>query len=199
MGAQAKVLPRGALSDLGIARVGFGNDDHPNVANGGEQNLTCSSKEREVSVFCPNCRHSDTRVVDTRILDEGTAIRRRRECSECGYRFTTMEMPSLSVRKRSGTVEPFSRGKIADGVRKASYGRPIDDDQIALLAQQVEESLRASGKSTVSTQAVGEAVLPFLKDLDQVTYMRFASVYSNFETIDDFETLIKELREAQSA
>lgn len=144
---------------------------------------------------CPSCHHEDTRVIDSRVTDDGCGIRRRRECTQCGNRFTTLETISLSVRKRSGAVEPFRRDKIVGGIRQASYGRPIDDDQLAHVAQQVEESLRASGRSTVSAHEVGEALLPFLKQLDQVTYLRFASVYSNFKTIDDFQAVIDELHQ----
>lgn len=146
-------------------------------------------------MHCPNCHCSDTRVVDSRVADDGNSIRRRRQCTKCGSRFTTLETFMLQVEKRSGILEPFSREKIIAGIRKASEGLPIQEDQLARVAQQVEESLRSRGKNTVTARQVGEALLPFLKDLDQVTYLRFASVYAGFQTIDDFQAVIDELRE----
>ena len=148
---------------------------------------------------CPFCRNEDTRVVDTRVTDDGTAIRRRRECGVCGSRFTTTETSSFSVEKRSGVLEPFSRAKIAGGVRKACQGRPVSEHDLALLAQQVEEKLRATGLPTVSADEVGKAILPFLRQLDVIAYMRFASVYSSFESLEDFEDAIRELRSESSA
>ena len=94
-------------------------------------------------MFCPFCHHTDSRVVDSRVADDGTAIRRRRSCPECGRRFTTLETASLAVVKRSGVTEPFSRAKVIAGVRKACQGRPVDEDALALLAQRVEDDLRA--------------------------------------------------------
>lgn len=143
---------------------------------------------------CPFCQHDDTRVVDTRVADDGATIRRRRECAVCKRRFTTLETSSFSVEKRSGVVEPFSRDKIAAGVRKACQGRPVSEHDLAVLAQQVEESLRVSGQSTVSADEVGKSILPFLRDLDVIAYLRFASVYSSYQSLDDFEAAIHELR-----
>lgn len=143
---------------------------------------------------CPYCNHDDTRVVDTRVTEDGTAIRRRRECAECRQRFTTAETSSFSVEKRSGVLEAFSRGKVTAGVRKACQGRPVSDHDLAVLAQQVEETLRASGQPTVSADEVGKAILPFLRELDVIAYMRFASVYSSFESLEDFEDAIQQLR-----
>ena len=96
-------------------------------------------------MHCPFCRHTDSRVVDSRATDDGTAIRRRRQCPECGRRFTTVETASLTVVKRSGATEPFSRDKVLVGVRKACQGRPVTEDDLALLAQRVEETIRAAG------------------------------------------------------
>ncbi len=143
---------------------------------------------------CPFCQNDDTRVVDTRVTDDGTTIRRRRECGECRGRFTTTETASFSVEKRSGVVEPFSREKITSGVRKACQGRPVSERELAYLAHQVEDSLRATGQSTVSADEVGRAILPFLRKLDEVAYLRFASVYSSFQSLDDFDQAIAELR-----
>ena len=104
---------------------------------------------------CPYCRHADSRVVDSREADDGQLIRRRRSCPECGKRFTTVEEAVLAVVKRSGVTEPFSRTKIMSGVRKACQGRPVDEDAIALLAQRVEEAVRARGAAEVPSHEVG--------------------------------------------
>ena len=143
---------------------------------------------------CPYCRHPDSRVVDSREADDGALIRRRRACPECGRRFTTVEEAVLAVVKRSGVTEPFSRAKVAAGVRKACQGRPVDEDAIALLAQRVEETVRAGGAAEVPSQDVGLAILGPLRELDEVAYLRFASVYRNFESLSDFEREIEALR-----
>src|SRR3954454_7391438 len=143
---------------------------------------------------CPFCRHPDSRVVDSREADEGTAIRRRRECPECNRRFTTMETASLYVVKRNGTKEAFSRAKVMDGVRRACKGRPVDDDQLAALAQDVEDHVRAAGVAEVTSQDVGLAILGPLRDLDEVAYLRFASVYRGFDSLADFEREVAGLR-----
>ncbi len=145
-------------------------------------------------MHCPFCHNEDSRVVDTRIADDGASIRRRRECTACKRRFTTLETSSFQVVKRSGVVEPFSREKVVSGVRKACQGRPVSDHDLALLAQQVEEALRSTGVSSVSTAEVGKAILPFLSELDEIAYLRFASVYRSFNSLDDFEEAIGELR-----
>jgi transcriptional repressor NrdR len=145
-------------------------------------------------MFCPFCRHPDSRVIDSRTSDDGMSIRRRRQCPECGRRFSTMETASLSVIKRSGVTEPFSRGKIAAGVKKACQGRPVTDQDLAQLAQRVEESIRQTGASQVDANEIGLAILEPLRDLDEVAYLRFASVYQAFESLDDFESAIGSLR-----
>jgi len=145
-------------------------------------------------VHCPFCRHSDSRVVDSRATDDGTAIRRRRQCPECGRRFTTVETASLTVVKRSGVTEPFSRAKVVAGVRKACQGRPVSEDDLALLAHRVEEAVRASGAAEVEAHEVGLAILGPLRELDEVAYLRFASVYRGFESLEDFESEISLLR-----
>jgi len=143
---------------------------------------------------CPYCRHPDSRVVDSREQDEGQVIRRRRSCPECGRRFTTVEEATLAVIKRSGVTEPFSRQKIVTGVRRACQGRPVDEDALAQLAQTVEEAIRATGVAEVPTDEVGLAILQPLRHLDEVAFLRFASVYQGFSSIDDFEKAITELR-----
>ncbi len=143
---------------------------------------------------CPFCRFADTRVVDSRDANDGDAIRRRRGCPECGKRFTTVEEASLSVLKRCGVTEPFSRAKVIAGVRKACQGRPVDEDALNLLAQQVEEFIRASGAAEVPAHEVGLAILTPLRHLDEVAYLRFASVYHSFESLADFEAEITALK-----
>lgn len=147
-------------------------------------------------MHCPFCHHADSRVVDSRTSDDGTAIRRRRECPSCRRRFTTSETATLSVMKRSGVTEPFSREKVMAGVRKACQGRPVTEDQIAMLAQTVEEAVRVTG-SVVDANDIGMAILAPLRELDTVAYLRFASVYSSFTTLADFERAISELRTAE--
>ena len=149
-------------------------------------------------MFCPFCRHPDSRVIDSRTTDDGLCIRRRRQCPECGRRFSTTETASLSVIKRSGVVEAFSREKIVLGVRKACQGRPVTDSDLAVLAQKVEETIRATGASQIDANDIGLAILPELRDLDEVAYLRFASVYQAFESLEDFERAIDELRVAHS-
>jgi transcriptional repressor NrdR len=145
-------------------------------------------------MHCPFCRHSDTRVVDSRLADDGSSIRRRRECSECGRRFTTVETASLSVLKRSGVSEPFSREKVVSGVKKACQGRPVSDDDLAVLAQRVEETIRANGQAEINALDIGLAILAPLRELDEIAYLRFASVYRAFDSLDDFESEIARLR-----
>ncbi len=145
-------------------------------------------------MYCPYCRNPDSRVVDSRLADDGSAIRRRRQCPQCGRRFSTVETTSLSVIKRSGAGEPFSRSKIINGVRKACQGRPVTEDDLALLAQEVEENVRASGVAEIDAHEVGLAILGPLRRLDQIAYLRFASVYQGFESLEDFEEAIRTLR-----
>jgi transcriptional repressor NrdR len=133
--------------------------------------------------------------VDSRETDDGAAIRRRRSCPECGRRFTTLETASLTVVKRSGACEPFSRTKVIDGVRKACSGRPVDEDALALLGQQVEETIRASGAAEIPAHEVGLAILEPLSELDEVAYIRFASVYRNFTSLDDFVIEVAAMRD----
>ena len=150
-------------------------------------------------MYCPYCRNEDSRVVDSRPVDEGTSIRRRRECTTCGRRFTTQETAALYIIKRSGATEPFSREKVVAGVRKACQGRPVNDDDLALLAQRVEEALRESGRAEIEAQEVGLAILAPLRELDEVAYLRYASVYRSFESLEDFEAEISLLRALPAA
>ena len=145
-------------------------------------------------MHCPFCRHVDSRVMDSRTSEDGTSIRRRRQCPECGSRFSTLETSSLLVAKRGGTTEPFSRDKIVDGVRKACQGRPVTESDLAMLAQTVEETIRATGSAQVEANEVGLAILEPLRKLDEVAFMRFASVYQGWESLEDFEVAIAVLK-----
>ncbi len=148
-------------------------------------------------MHCPFCRYVDTRVIDSRVADDGQAIRRRRQCPQCNRRFTTLENAQLSVAKRSGVVEPFKREKVTNGLRKACQGRPVTEDDLALIAQRVEETIRAAGSATVDSHDVGMATLGPLRELDEVAYLRFASVYRSFDSLEDFDAEISLLRTAR--
>ena len=147
---------------------------------------------------CPFCQNDDSRVIDSRSSEEGHSIRRRRECPECSRRFTTNETITLNIVKRNGVAEPFSRDKVITGVRRACQGRPVSDDDLAILAAKVEEAVRASGQAEIPSNEVGLAILGPLRELDEVAYLRFASVYRSFESIADFELEIEDLRSAPS-
>jgi transcriptional repressor NrdR len=140
-------------------------------------------------VRCPVCKADDTRVVDSRTAEDGAAIRRRRQCLTCRHRFTTFERVDevpFVVTKRSGQREPFDGAKVAAGVQAAAKGRPVTDDDLKALAAHVEQVVRANGLEVTSAQ-VGLAVLDALRHLDEVAYLRFASVYKGFDGAADFE------------
>lgn len=145
-------------------------------------------------MHCPFCRFPDTRVIDSRSADDGAAIRRRRSCPECERRFTTQETVLLTVAKRSGVTEQFARSKIIAGVRRACQGRPVSEDALALLGQRVEEEIRGRGSAEVPAHEIGLAILGPLRELDEVAYLRFASVYRGFDSLEDFEAEIAGLR-----
>lgn len=150
-------------------------------------------------MHCPFCRNTESRVIDSRIADDGMSIRRRRECPVCKRRFSTTETASLTVLKRSGVQEPFNREKVISGVRKACQGRPVTDADLAVLAQRVEEDLRSTGTAQFQAGEIGLAVLPHLRALDEVAYLRFASVYQDFDSLADFEAVIRELKAERDA
>ena len=145
-------------------------------------------------MHCPYCRSTDTRVLDSRVAEDGGAIRRRRTCPSCEKRFSTVEQMQLTVLKRSGATEPFTREKAISGARKACKGRPVSEDDLACLGQTVEDALRAEGWAEVPAHEVGLAILGPLRALDEVAYLRFASVYRQFESAEDFEAEIAMLR-----
>jgi transcriptional repressor NrdR len=145
---------------------------------------------------CPRCGLDDDKVVDSRAADDGSAIRRRRQCLACSHRFTTyerVEEARLVVVKRGGRREPFDRAKIVSGVRRAAKYRPVTEERLESLAAKVEEALRLAGATEVTSEQVGVAVLERLRALDEVVYLRFASVYQGFEDPADFERAATEL------
>lgn len=150
---------------------------------------------------CPWCGHRENKVVDLRPAEQGAAIRRRRECLSCGRRFTTferMEDVGLVVMKRDGSRESYLREKVVAGIRKAIVNRPVTEEQVAQVADRVEERLRRRGPQ-VTSQQVGLEVLSQLARLDQVAYVRFASVYRDFQEITDFEREVGTLQKKAPA
>ena len=146
-------------------------------------------------MHCPFCHNPDSRVVDTRIADDGASIRRRRECENCGFRFTTferVEQTPLLVIKKNGTREEFNREKILKGLIRAAEKRPVTMEQMQGIVDSVENQLRAIGENEVSSQAIGEYVMSKLADVDDVAYIRFASVYRQFK---DMSVFMQELQD----
>lgn len=150
-------------------------------------------------MHCPHCRNNDTRVLDSRVSEDGGQIRRRRACTSCEKRFSTVELMQLTVVKRSGATEPFARDKAIHGVRKACKGRPVTEDQLARLGEEVEVALRATGFAEIPAHQVGLAILTPLRELDEVAYLRFASVYRAFQSAADFEAEIAVMRAERDA
>ncbi len=147
---------------------------------------------------CPYCGNDQDKVVDSRLAEEGRAIRRRRECLQCNRRYTTFERAEevpLIVTKRSGSEQPFDRAKVIEGIRKACKNRPVSLGEIEAIAEDVEEAMRAHGPRPVPSADIGREILERLRDLDEVAYLRFASVYKDFQELTDFErelgTLLK--------
>jgi transcriptional repressor NrdR len=139
---------------------------------------------------CPHCGERDTRVVDSRDLDESATIRRRRECNACTTRFTTyerVEAARLVIVKRDGVRQEFDRDKLATGLRKALTRRPVADDAADAAADAIEAELRAAGSTEVPSSRVGALAMEALRSLDQIAYIRFASVYQSFEDLEDLK------------
>ncbi len=145
---------------------------------------------------CPYCQADDDKVVDSRSADDGGSVRRRRECLHCGRRYTThervVELP-LMVVKRSGVKEPFERAKLLGGIERAVAGSAVAPVAVGAMATEIEEEARAAGPE-VSSERLGGAVLERLRVLDEVSYVRFASVYKEFDAVADFEREVGELR-----
>jgi transcriptional repressor NrdR len=141
-------------------------------------------------VRCPYCEGEEDKVVDSRLAEEGRAIRRRRECLACGRRYTTFERAEevpLLVAKRNGVEEPFDLDKVIEGIRRSTKNRPVTEAEVQSLAEDVEEAMRADPRRPVPSSEIGREVLERLRDLDEVAYLRFASVYKDFQELTDFE------------
>ncbi|WP_456402539.1 transcriptional regulator NrdR [Persephonella sp.] len=145
---------------------------------------------------CPKCGSLNDKVVDTRQSKDGTVIRRRRECLDCSYRFTTYERfeeEKIVVKKKNGTTEPFNLDKIIRGIRLASKNRPVTDEQIEQIAKDIEKFLLEEGKLVIESTEIGNLVQEKLKKIDPVSFLRFKSVYDEFQDIKDFEEALKEI------
>lgn len=140
---------------------------------------------------CPACHHPDSKVTDSRLSSEGFAIRRRRECEQCGFRFSTyeeVEILNLTVIKRDGRREPYSREKLEFGLKKAFEKRPVTREAFHRLVTSVERDIQLKGKTEITSHAIGEIAMKWLKRADQVAYIRFASVYRSFKDVESFKT-----------
>ncbi|WP_029521439.1 transcriptional regulator NrdR [Persephonella sp. IF05-L8] len=149
---------------------------------------------------CPNCGSLEDKVVDTRQSKDGTVIRRRRECLDCGFRFTTYERyeeEKIIVKKKNGTTEAFNKDKIIRGIRLASKNRPVSEKQMIEIADEIEKYLLEEGKLVVESTEIGDLVQEKLKKIDPVAYLRFKSVYNEFQDISDFERALKEIEEKE--
>lgn len=144
---------------------------------------------------CPKCKEPETRVIDSRPVEDGFTIRRRRECTKCGYRFTTYEKLELDIMivKKDGRREPYSREKLLSGIRKACHKRPIAEETIKNFLNELELDLIQRGESEVPASYLGERVMEALKKWDKVAYIRFASVYRDFKDVGEFLDSIREL------
>ena len=145
---------------------------------------------------CLNCNNEDTKVIDSRVAGDGVAIRRRRECTSCGFRFSTyeeMEILDLTVRKRSGLKELYSRDKLERGIKRAFEKRPISDENMKKLISQIEQEIQKKADSEIGSEEIGEIVMKKIKKVDKVAYVRFASVYKQFEDIEEFKQELQKL------
>ena len=147
---------------------------------------------------CPRCGEFEDKVVDTRTVDSNTVIRRRRECLGCGHRFTTVERLEgiqLMVIKKDGTRQPFSREKIMNGLVSACSKRPVSNEDLIRLVNEVEQKLQSKHNLEIPTEAIGEMIMEELKRLDKVAYVRFASVYRDFTSVDSFAQEISKIND----
>ncbi|MEJ6591105.1 MAG: transcriptional regulator NrdR [SAR86 cluster bacterium] len=147
-------------------------------------------------MHCPFCSHSETKVIDSRLVADGDQVRRRRECQECGERFTTFESAELllpRVIKSNGSRQPFDETKLRSGILRAIEKRPVSLERVELTINRIKHRLRATGEPEVNTLSVGELVMDELRDLDDVAYVRFASVYRSFQDINEFREEIERL------
>jgi transcriptional repressor NrdR len=151
---------------------------------------------------CPFCKTADTRVIDSRLAEDGTQVRRRRGCEACGQRFTTFERAQLNmpnVVKRSGDPEPFNEDKLRRGIEHALFKRPVTAERVDHAVDNVMRKLRASGERELPSRQVGEWVMEELRDLDHVAYVRFASIYRRFEDVNAFREEIENLQNLPTA
>lgn len=147
-------------------------------------------------MHCPFCAHPDTKVIDSRLVADGEQIRRRRECIQCGERFTTFETAELvmpRVIKQDGTREPFNEEKLRSGIQRALEKRPVSVEAIEAAITHIQQKLRATGEREVPSRNVGEWVMDELRQLDQVAYVRFASVYRSFQDLEEFRAEIEKI------
>ncbi|MFC1662657.1 transcriptional regulator NrdR [Patescibacteria group bacterium] len=145
---------------------------------------------------CPACHHSDTKVTDSRLTREGLAIRRRRECLKCSFRFTTaeeVEILNLAVVKRDGRSEPYNRDKLEAGLRRALEKRPVTVEEFKRLVSRIEHDIQKKGRQEIKTREIGEIVMKNLRRLDAVAYIRFASVYRSFKDAKTFQQELNQL------
>ena len=152
-------------------------------------------------MHCPFCSDSETKVIDSRLVAEGDQVRRRRECQECGERFTTFESAELvlpRVIKSNGVRQPFDEEKLRNGVLRAFEKRPVSLENIESLLNRIIHKLRATGEREVKTLVVGEIVMDEIRKMDDVAYVRFASVYRSFQDVDEFREEIDRLRDNPS-
>ncbi len=152
-------------------------------------------------MYCPFCGYKETKVIDSRLISDGEQVRRRRECLQCSERFTTYEAAELlmpRVIKQDGTREPFNEEKLLAGIQRALEKRPVSFDDIESSVLKIKHRLRATGEREVPSLMVGEAVMDSLRELDQVAYVRFASVYRSFQDIDEFRKEIEKLSSSTS-
>ena len=152
-------------------------------------------------MYCPFCADSETKVIDSRLVGEGNQVRRRRECQQCGERFTTFETAELvlpRVTKNNGSRQPFDEDKLRSGLLRALEKRPVDLEQIEATMDRIKHRLRATGEREVPTRTVGEMVMDELRQLDDVAYVRFASVYRSFQDVNEFRKEIEAMDKARA-
>ncbi len=145
---------------------------------------------------CPACHHTDTKVIDSRMVNEGMAIRRRRECLKCGFRFSTYEeaeILNLTVIKRDGRTEPYNREKLESGLKRSFEKRPITQDEFKKLLNKIERDIQTEGKNEIKSSRIGDIVMKHLRKVDAVAYIRFASVYRSFKDAKTFERELKKI------
>jgi len=150
-------------------------------------------------MHCPYCTYSDTKVIDSRLISEGLQTRRRRQCPECGERFTTFEtaellMPKV-IKQKDNMREPFNEQKLREGIYRALEKRPVGEEEIEKLIENIKKDIRVSGEREVPSRLIGEAVMKNLRKVDEVAFIRFSSVYRRFEDITDFSEEVKKLSE----